>query len=160
MLVVTDNGVKIQLADAPSSAHKVMPILITSALLVLLGVAIAIGLPVEIAIGVAILIIAGGFLWQKFGQKSTPTKTIAGGEITITPAQIEHISPSGQRMVYPLPQHIDFTQSDNQLFITDKSAQPLLTISGFSQPQHLTIAQAVLQGKSIKTQGKAIRMQG
>lgn len=160
MLVITENGVKIQLAQLKNAStySNVNTIIMLVLPLITVGLITSI-LPLEIAIGLLVVIIAYKVIMRMKKVKTSQAQTISGGEILITPAQIEHISSLGQKMVYPLPEQIDFIPSENQLLITDNFAQPLLTIAGFNNPQHATITQAVLQGKQIKTQGKAIKMQ-
>lgn len=159
MLVVTDDGVKIQLAPSTPPSGTLSTIVITAILLALLGVAIAMGLSIGIAMLLAVCILSGSMIWQKLAKKSPSSKTIVGGEVIIKPYQIEHISHLGQKTSYPLPQQIQLVTQSSDVIITDNTGQTLLTIVGFTQPQHATIAQAVLQGKTIKTQGKSIRMQ-
>ena len=169
MLIVTDNGVKIQLQNstAPAMNFAIFPrIVITGLLLALVGIGLAMGLSVGIAIVLILAIVAGAIIWQKFLANPRPLlentmspHIITGGEVLITPSQIEHISASNHKSVYPLPQYICFEIEDNQLKISDIKNLPLLVISGFQEPQHAKVTQAVLQGKTIQTQGKAIKMQ-
>lgn len=165
MLKVLDNGVKIQLENKfslPVKMALLSLVLIISVFLGIVGILFFVKLITSSVATLLITVIIVGFfgwqVWQKNKNQTTPT-LITGGEVTITPAQIEHTSATGQKMVYPLPKNIHFESAENNLKIIDNANLPLITIQGFSSPQHITIAQAVLQGKTIKTQGKAIKMQ-
>lgn len=158
MLNVTENGVKITLDDRPIAS----PFLVLMIGITLLAFAIGVGLSLGylsvsgsiVAIG---LIAVFSYGWR-FYQNRNEALHITGGEILLSKCCIEHQT-SLQKKTYHLHENDNIECDNDALIIKNQQGKIRLTVSGFSQSQYIPISQAVLQGKQIKTQAKAIKMQ-
>ncbi|ELA09591.1 hypothetical protein MOMA_04275 [Moraxella macacae 0408225] len=159
MLSVTDNGVKIALNHTHTTNPFLSLIITTALLLAMVGVALGLGLlSVRASIGALAVIAILSYFWRFYQQKQAIIK-ISGGQILVSKHQIEHTHPLGKK-IYHLQADDKFELMDNQLSVKTAQGKIRLLIVGFSQPQHAKISQAVLQGKTIQTQAKSIKMQG
>lgn len=159
MLQVLDNGVKITLQNKSLA----MPLLTS---IVIMGIALAVigllkilniigGL---VTISLVVITILGIGFWQ-LSKSHKQVSSLAGGELLLTNQGFIH-QHFDKTIQYQLQPNDSIQLTDSHLLIYNPQGKMLYHIQGFSEPQHATIAQAVLQGKTIKTQGKAIKMQG
>lgn len=159
MLTVIDNGVKIQLTAEPNPNQWLTLILITAIFLSAVGVGVALGwLSVRWSIASLALIAVMSYFWQIYKQKYD-FPIITGGEIIVHNKQIVHLSATGTSEQIAIAPNNSLELFDNGLNILNENGKIRYQILGFQQPQHATIAQAVLQGKTIQMQGKTIKMQ-
>lgn len=159
MLTVIDNGVKIQLTAEHHPQQWLSLILISAIFFFAIGIGLMLGwLSVRLSIASIALIAVLSWVWQWYRQKFD-MPIITGGELIIQPHQIIHHPMVGkpQKIAIPTVDNINIT--DNCLIIYNEQGKIAYQILGFQQPQHIKIAEAVLQGKTIQMQGKAIRMQ-
>ncbi|WP_019519485.1 hypothetical protein [Faucicola boevrei] len=159
MLTVTDNGVKVVLNSADTPNPFLGLLIATALLLAMVGVALGLGwLSVRASIGALAVIAVLSYFWRFYQQKQEIIK-ISGGQILLSKQQIDHAHPLGNK-TYRLQADDRLEITDNQLTVITAQGKIRLVVLGFSQPQHAQISQAVLQGKQIQTQAKAIKMQG
>lgn len=90
-------------------------------------------------------------------RKRHQSTYLSGGDLVLSSSAFTHTS-LGKTTQYQLTQfdHIKVIGDTLQIANNHKI---LYHIQGFHDPKHIQIAQAVLQGKPIKTQGKAIKLQ-
>lgn len=159
MLNVTENGVKITLEDRPVASPFLVLIMGVTLLLFAIGVGLSLGyLSVRGSIGAIGLIALLSYGWRVY-QNKHETVHITGGEILLSKNCIEH-KKAIQKKNYHLQEDDSIECSSDSLIVKNQQGKTRFTVSGFSQAQHIPISQAVLQGKQIKTQAKAIKMQG
>ena len=113
----------------------------------------------SVAIGSLMMLLAiiASVVWQSFNRrKEVPTLT--GGELRLTQQGFSHHEGAKVTSYQLLPSDSVEPTTDGMI-IYNADGQTLYRITGFHDPKHIKIAQAVLQGKPIKTQGKAIKLQ-
>lgn len=158
MLKVTETGVTIGLQSQAMTPNKLSQILWVGIAIAVVGLLMAFKM-LSVAIGslmILLAIIVSG-LWQSFNRKKQ-VPTLTGGELRLTQQGFSHHQGAKVTSYQLLPS--DRTQPTiDGMTIYNADGQTLYHITGFHDPKHIKIAQAVLQGKPIKTQGKAIKLQ-
>lgn len=159
MLNVTENGVKITLEDRPIASPFLVLMMGIVLLVFATGVGLSLGyLSVRGSIGAIAVIAVLSYAWRVYQNKHEAVH-ITGGEILLSKNCIEH-KKSIQKKTYHLQESDNIECSNDTLLIKNQQGKVRLIVSGFAQSQYISVGQAVLQGKQIKTQGKAIKMQG
>jgi len=158
MLKVTETGVTIGLQSQAKVANKLTQILWVGIAIAVVGLLMAIKM-LSVAIGSLMMLLAiiAGVAWQSFNQKKQ-VPTLTGGELRLTQQGFSQHQGANVTSYQFLPSDsIEHTIDGMTIYNAD--GQTLYHITGFHDPKHIKIAQAVLQGKPIKTQGKAIKLQ-
>lgn len=158
MLKVTETGVTIGLQSQAMTPNKLTQILWVGIAIAVVGLLMAFKM-LSVAIGSLMMLLAiiAGVAWQSFNQKKqVPTLTV--GELRLTQQGFSHHQGAKVTSYQLLPSDsIEHTIDGMTIYNAD--GLTLYHITGFHDPKHIKIAQAVLQGKPIKTQGKAIKLQ-
>ena len=158
MLKVTETGVTIGLQSQAKVANKLTQILWVGIAIAVVGLLMAFKM-LSVAIGSLMMLLAiiAGVAWQSFNQKKQ-VPTLTGGELRLTQQGFSHHQGANVTSYQLLPSDsIEHTIDGMTIYNAD--GLTLYHITGFHDPKHIKIAQAVLQGKPIKTQGKAIKLQ-
>ncbi|MFW2176722.1 MULTISPECIES: hypothetical protein [unclassified Moraxella] len=158
MLTVTDNGVKIAL-QSHSLANTLLPkILLTAGVLAVIGGLKMLGIigVMGVMIGVIVTLLAVG-IWQFWQSKNRP-QSLCGGELSLTKQGFIH-QQFGKTTQYQLAPTDTIQTTGTGLAICNQQGKTLYQIQGFSEAKHCQIAQAVMNGKTIQTQAKNIKMQ-
>ena len=158
MLKVTETGVTIGLQSQAKVANKLTQILWVGIAIAVVGLLMAFKM-LSVAIGSLMMLLAiiAGVAWQSFNQKKQ-VPTLKGGELRLTQQGFSHHQGAKVTSYQLLPSDsIEHTIDGMTIYNAD--GLTLYHITGFHDPKHIKIAQAVLQGKPIKTQGKAIKLQ-
>lgn len=159
MLVVTDNGV--QLLLKPKTNLKIAwQDRLAMAILFAINALLSFGLhlySVGISIFITVVIIMISFVLEAYRKRNQPV-SLSGGDLVLSPNAFKHTF-LGKTTQYQLDQHDKIEKHGDSLKICNGQNKTLYQIKGFSESKHLEVAQAVLEGKQIKTQAKAIKMQ-
>ena len=158
MLKVTETGVTIGLQSQAKVANKLTQILWVGIAIAVVGLLMAFKM-LSVAIGSLMMLLAiiAGVAWQSFNQKKQ-VPILTGGELRLTQQGFSHHQGAKVTSYQLLPSDsIEHTIDGMTIYNAD--GLTLYHITGFRDPKHIKIAQAVLQGKPIKTQGKAIKLQ-
>lgn len=158
MLKVTDTGVTIGLQSQAVKPNKLTQILWVGIAIAVVGLLMAFKL-LSVAIGSPMILLAiiASVAWQSFHRKKE-VPTLTGGELRLTQQGFSHHQ--GVKVTsYQLLPSDSIEPTIDGMTIYNADGQTLYHITGFHDPKHIKIAQAVLQGKPIKTQGKAIKLQ-
>ena len=158
MLKVTETGVTIGLQSQAKVANKLTQILWVGIAIAVVGLLMAFKM-LSVAIGSLMMLLAiiAGVAWQSFNQKKQ-VPILTGGELRLTQQGFSHHQGAKVTSYQLLPSDsIEHTIDGMTIYNAD--GQTLYHITGFHDPKHIKIAQAVLQGKPIKAQGKAIKLQ-
>ena len=158
MLKVTETGVTIGLQSQAMTTNKLTQILWVGIAIAAVGLLMAFKM-LSVAIGSLMMLLAiiAGVAWQSFNQKKQ-VPTLTGGELRLTQQGFSHHQGANVTSYQLLPSDsIEHTIDGMTIYNAD--GLTLYHITGFHDPKHIKIAQAVLQGKPIKTQGKAIKLQ-
>lgn len=158
MLVVTDNGVQLLLKPTPMPHPKLRDALLIAGLFAINGI-LGFGLSlystgIILAINLVILVLSG-FL-HYYRKRHQPTY-LSGGDLLLTSKAFTHTS-LGKVTQYQLQATDKVNLIGDTLTINNQQGKTRYQIQGFSDPKQLEVAHAVLNGKTIQTQGKAIRM--
>ena len=158
MLKVTDTGVTIGLQSQAVTPNKLTQILWVGIAIAGLGLLMAFKM-LSVAIGSLMMLLAiiASVVWQSFNRKKE-VPTLTGGELRLTQQGFSHHEGAKVTSYQLLPSDSVEPTTDGMI-IYNADGQTLYRITGFHDPKHIKIAQAVLQGKPIKTQGKAIKLQ-
>lgn len=158
MLKVTDTGVTIGLQSQAVTPNKLTQILWVGIAIAGLGLLMAFKM-LSVAIGSLMILLAiiASVVWQSFNRKKE-VPTLTGGELRLTQQGFSHHEGAKVTSYQLLPSDSVEPTTDGMI-IYNADGQTLYRITGFHDPKHITIAQAVLQGKPIKTQSKAIKLQ-
>ena len=158
MLKVTDTGVTIGLQSQPVTPNKLTQILWVGIVIAGVGLLMAFKM-LSVAIGSLMILLAiiAGVAWQAIKQKKE-VATLTGGELRLTQQGFSHHQGANVTSYQFLPSDSVEPTTDGMI-IYNADGLTLYHITGFHDPKHIKIAQAVLQGKPIKTQGKAIKLQ-
>ena len=158
MLKITDTGVTIGLQSQVATPNKLTQILWVGIAIAVVGLLMAFKmLPVAIGSLMILLAIIASVAWQSLNRKKE-VPTLTGGELRLTQQGFSHHQGANVTSYQLLPSDSIEPTSDG-MTIYNADGLTLYRITGFNDPKHITIAQAVLQGKPIKTQGKAIKLQ-
>ena len=158
MLKITDTGVTIGLQSQAVTPNKLTQILWVGIAIAVVGLLMAFKmLPVAIGSLMILLAIIASVVWQSFNRKKE-VPTLTGGELRLTQQGFSHHEGAKVTSYQLLPSDSVEPTTDGMI-IYNADGQTLYRITGFHDPKHIKIAQAVLQGKPIKTQGKAIKLQ-
>lgn len=158
MLTVIENGIKIQLTTENHPQQKLSLILISAIFFSAVGVGLMLGwLSVRLSIAAIALIAILSWAWQWYRHKFD-MPIITGGELIIQPHQMIHHPIIGKPQKITIQTTDNINTEENALLIYNQQGQLRYHILGFQQTQHSKIAEAVLQGKTIKMQEKTIRM--
>ena len=158
MLKVTETGVTIGLQSQAKVANKLTQILWVGIAIAVVGLLMAFKM-LSVAIGSLMILLAiiASVAWQSFNRKKQ-VPTLTGGELRLTQQGFSHHQGAKVTSYQLLPRDsIEHTIDGMTIYNAD--GLTLYHITGFHDPKHIKIAQAVLQGKPIKTQGKAIKLQ-
>ena len=158
MLKVTDTGVTIGLQSQAKVANKLTQILWVGIAIAVVGLLMAFKM-LSVAIGSLMILLAiiASVVWQAFNRKKQ-VPTLTGGELRLTQQGFSHHQDTNVTSYQLLPSDsIEHTIDGMTIYNAD--GLTLYHITGFHDPKHIKIAQAVLQGKPIKTQSKAIKLQ-
>ena len=157
MLKVTDDGVHITLQPTATAPTKLTSIVLSAVIIATVaGLMAAAILPIWLG-GLALLVtLVSTLVWQ---QRHTATKAaqLSGGALTLGAYRLSH-QQFGQSTHYALAKTDTVTPDSNSITICDSAGHTIYHIQGFSDPKHCQVAAAVLQGKAIQTQVKAIRL--
>ena len=158
MLKGTDTGVTICLQSQPVTPNKLTQILWVGIVIAGVGLLMAFKL-LSVAIGSLMILLAiiASVVWQSFNRKKE-VPTLTGGELRLTQQGFSHHQGAKVTSYQLLPSDSVEPTTDGMI-IYNADGLTLYHITGFHDPKHIKIAQAVLQGKPIKTQGKAIKLQ-
>lgn len=158
MLKVTETGVTIGLQSQAKVANKLTQILWVGIAIAVVGLLMAFKM-LSVAIGSLMMLLAiiAGVAWQSFNQKKQ-VPTLTGGELRLTQQGFSHHQ-GAKVTIYQLLPSDSIEHTIDGMTIYNADGLTLYHITGFHDPKHIKIAQAVLQGKPIKTQGKAIKLQ-
>ncbi len=158
MIKVTDTGVTIGLQSQAVTPNKLIQILWVGIAIAGVGLLMAFKL-LSVAIGSLMILLAiiASVAWQALKQKKE-VPTLTGGELRLTQQGFSHHQGAKVTSYQLLPSD-SIEPTTHGMTIYNADGQTLYHITGFNDPKHITIAQAVLQGKPIKTQGKAIKLQ-
>ncbi len=158
MLKVTDDGINVSLNPAPTANPLLTQVLLYAVFMAVIGGLKMLGvISAGIMALLVVVIVAGMGVWYFLQHKNT-TKTLSGGELRLTTKGFTHYQ-LGKTTQYQLTPQNSVHIEGHTMAIRDAQGKALYHIHGFSDPKHLEIAHAVLQGKTIKTQGKSITMQ-
>lgn len=158
MLKVTDTGVTIGLQSQAVTPNKLTQILWVGIAIAVVGLLMAFKmLPVAIGSLMILLAIIAGVAWQALKQKKE-VPTLTGGELRLTQQGFSHHQGANVTSYQLLPSD-SIEPTTHGMTIYNADGLTLYRITGFHDPKHIKIAQAVLQGKPIKAQGKAIKLQ-
>ena len=158
MLKVTDTGVTIGLQSQAVTPNKLTQILWMGIAIAVVGLLMAFKM-LSVATGSLMILLAiiASVVWQSFNRKKE-VPTLTGGELRLTQQGFSHRQGAKVTSYQFLPSDsIEHTIDGMTIYNAD--GQTLYHITGFHDPKHIKIAQAVIQGKPIKTQGKAIKLQ-
>ena len=158
MLKVTDTGVTIGLQSQAVTPNKLTQILWVGIAIAGLGLLMAFKM-LSVAIGslmILLAIIVSG-LWQALNRKKQ-VPTLTGGELRLSQQGFSHHQGAKVTSYQLLPSD-SIEPTTNGMTIYNADGLTLYHITGFHDPKHIKIAQAVLQGKPIKAEGKAIKLQ-
>ncbi|EBN0206287.1 hypothetical protein ZA20_23655 [Salmonella enterica subsp. enterica serovar Enteritidis] len=158
MLKVTDTGVTIGLQSQAVTPNKLTQILWVGIAIAVVGLLMAFKM-LSVAIGSLMILLAiiAGVAWQALNRKKE-VPTLTGGELRLTQQGFSHHQGAKVTSYQFLPSDSVEPTTDGMI-IYNADGLTLYHITGFHDPKHITIAQAVLQGKPIKTQSKAIKLQ-
>ena len=158
MLKVTDTGVTIGLQSQAVTPNKLTQILWVGIAIAVVGLLMAFKmLPVAIGSLMILLAIIASVAWQSLNRKKE-VPTLTGGELRLTQQGFSHHQGAKVTSYQLLPSD-SIEPTTHGMTIYNADGLTLYRIRGFNDPKHITIAQAVLQGKPIKAQGKAIKLQ-
>ncbi len=158
MLKVTETGVTIGLQSQAVTPNKLTQILWVGIVIAVVGLLMTFKmLPVAIGSLMVLLAIIAGVAWQALKQKKE-VPTLTGGELRLTQQGFSHHQGAKVTSYQLLPSD-SIEPTTHGMTIYNADGLTLYHITGFHDPKHIKIAQAVLQGKPIKAQGKAIKLQ-
>ena len=158
MLKVTETGVTIGLQSQAVTSNKLTQILWMGIAIAGVGLLMAFKmLSVAISSLMILLTIIASVAWQSFNRKKE-VPTLTGGELRLTQQGFSHHQGAKVTSYQLLPSD-SIEPTIDGMIIYNADGLTLYHITGFNDPKHIKIAQAVLQGKPIKTQGKAIKLQ-
>ena len=158
MLKITDTGVTIGLQSQAVTPNKLTQILWVGIAIAVVGILMSFKL-LSVAIGSLMILLAiiASVVWQAFNRKKQ-VPTLTGGELRLTQQGFSHHQGANVTSYQLLPSD-SIEPTTDSMTIYNADGLTLYHITGFHDPKHIKIAQAVLQGKPIKTQGKAIKLQ-
>ena len=158
MLKVTDTGVTIGLQSQAVTLNKLTQILWVGIAIAVVGLLMAFKM-LSVAIGSLMILLAiiASVAWQSLNRKKE-VPTLTGGELRLTQQGFSHHQGAKVTSYQLLPSD-SIEPTTHGMIIYNADGQTLYHITGFHDPKHIKIAQAVLQGKPIKAQGKAIKLQ-
>ena len=158
MLKVTETGVIIGLQSQTVTPNKLTQILWVGIAIAVVGLLMAIKM-LSVAIGSLMILLAiiASVAWQSLNRKKE-VPTLTGGELRLTQQGFSHHQGAKVTSYQLLPSD-SIEPTTHGMTIYNADGLTLYRIRGFNDPKHITIAQAVLQGKPIKAQGKAIQLQ-
>lgn len=159
MLKVTDEGIKISLNSQFKTPFPLQEILIL-AILTFINSILGFELNLyskEVTVLINVIILAIVYCLRYWRIKHQP-KILSGGDLLLTNQQLVH-NAFGTRTQYQLQSNDTIQAVGETLLIKNQQDKTLYQINGFNDPKHLEVAQAVLNGKTIQTQGKAIKLQ-
>ena len=158
MLKITDTGVTIGLQSQAVTPNKLTQILWVGIAIAVVGLLMAFKmLPVAIGSLMILLAIIASVAWQSLNRKKE-VPTLTGGELRLTQQGFSHHQGAKVTSYQLLPSD-SIEPTTHGMTIYNADGLTLYHITGFHDPKHIKIAQAVLQGKPIKAQGKAIQLQ-
>lgn len=158
MLKVTDDGVLILLKQTPKPTFIWRDTLVIVGLCAINGV-LAFALHwystnVAIILNVFIIILSSSL--HTYRKRQQP-KMLSGGDLVLSPNTFTHHF-LGKTTQYQLTQ-FDTVKTIGDMLQIANNHKIVYQIVGFLEPKHLEVAHAVLNGKTIATQAKAIKMQ-
>ena len=158
MLKVTETGVTIGLQSQAVTSNKLTQILWMGIAIAVVGLLMVFKM-LSVAIGSLMILLAiiAGVAWQSFKRKKE-VPTLTGGELRLTQQGFSHHQGAKVTSYQLLPSD-SIEHTIDGMIIYNADGLTLYHITGFHDPKHIKIAQAVLQGKPIKAQGKAIKLQ-
>ena len=158
MLKVTDTGVTIGLQSQAVTPNKLTQILWVGIAIAVVGLLMAFKM-LSVVIGSLMILLAiiASVAWQSLNRKKE-VPTLTGGELRLTQQGFSHHQGAKVTSYQLLPSD-SIEPTAHGMTIYNADGLTLYHITGFHDPKHIKIAQAVLQGKPIKAQGKAIKLQ-
>lgn len=158
MLKVTDEGVQILLKQTPKPNPIWRYTLVIVVLCAINGI-LAFALHwystnMAIILNIFIIILSSGL--HTYRKRQQP-KTLSGGDLLLLPNGFTHRL-LGKTTQYQLTQ-FDTVKTIGDTLQIANNHKTVYQIQGFLEPKHLEVAHAVLEGKQIKTQAKAIQLQ-
>ncbi len=160
MLQLTEHGVTITL-NGKSATDKLF--WLTLALVVLaIGVALAmIFLPMKIAISFLVLLVIVSFVFNRYKQRITGSKSailIANGVLRVQQGIISHNNMGKQQRIMVLT-HDTVKNLGSELVVYDKKQAVKCRVSGFENHKEIEVMSSILQGKNINKRLANIKMQ-
>lgn len=158
MLKVTDTGVTIALHSQPNTSSILTQILWVGIAIAVVGILMAVKI-ISVLVGtlMILLVIIASFVWQSLNRKKD-VPILTGGELRLTQQGFSHHQ-GGKATSYQLLTSDRVEPTADGMIICNENGQTVYHIKGFNDAKQIEIAQAVIQGKQIKTQGKAIKLQ-
>ena len=158
MLKVTETGVTIGLQSQAATPTILTQILWMGIAIAVVGLLMAFKM-LSVAIGSLMMLLAiiASVVWQAIKQKKE-VATLTGGELRLTQQGFSHHQGANVTSYQLLPSD-NIEPTTDGMTIYNADGLTLYHITGFHEHKHIKIAQAVIQGKPIKTQGKAIKLQ-
>ena len=158
MLKITDTGVTIGLQSQAVTPNKLTQILWVGIAIAVVGLLMAFKM-LSVVIGSLMILLAiiASVAWQSLNRKKE-VPTLTGGELRLTQQGFSHHQGAKVTSYQLLPSD-SIEPTTHGMTIYNADGLTLYHITGFHDPKHIKIAQAVLQGKPIKAQGKAIKLQ-
>ena len=158
MLKITDTGVTIGLQSQAVTPNKLTQILWVGIAIAVVGLLMAFKM-LSVVIGSLMILLAiiASVAWQSLNRKKE-VPTLTGGELRLTQQGFSHHQGAKVTSYQLLPSD-SIEPTTHGMTIYNADGLTLYHITGFHDPKHIKIAQAVLQGKPIKTPGKAIKLQ-
>ncbi|MBS9779851.1 MAG: hypothetical protein KGV51_04410 [Moraxellaceae bacterium] len=159
MLQLTEHGVTITL-NGKSATDKLF--WLTLALVVLaIGVALAmIFLPMKIAISFLVLLVIVSFVFNRYKQRMTGSKSaifIANGILSVQQGIISHNNMGKQQQIMVLT-HDKVENLGSELVVYDKQQVVKCRVSGFDNNKEIEVMSSILQGKNINKRLANIRV--
>lgn len=170
VLTVLDDGVKIGLqpiAAGKPAWHRLWyqwTWLGMASLLAAIGAANALGWLTGAQTGIAIIVVViASAVVNWLGRRSQAGITdqpiqLSGGYLHVRKATLTHTDATGKITPITLDNTNHLQIDGDTLQICHADGTPRCRVMGFTTPQHLHIAHAVLQGKSIQTNAKSVRL--
>lgn len=167
MLTVNDHGVTIALQSGAPMPSRLRSVVVVAVIIAVTGGLMALSLiPTMLGAFIIVMALVGSYAWHYFAQSSDPP-LLFGGDLSLKPYEFSHqaqgrtvnyrLQPTDTVHLLPMDSPINKSQP-MALSIHRGDGKVLYQISGFSDAKHQQIAQAVLQGKSVQAQAKAIRL--
>ncbi|MBS9779439.1 MAG: hypothetical protein KGV51_02320 [Moraxellaceae bacterium] len=160
MLQLTEHGVTITL-NGKSPIDKLFWI---ACVLVVLAIGVALAmifLPMKIAISFLVLLVIVSFVFNRYKQRMTGSKSailIANGVLSVQQGIISYNHMGKQQRIIVLT-HDKVENLGSELVVYDKQQTVKCRVSGFENNKEIEVMSSILQGKNINKRHANIKMQ-